>query len=152
MIVSAYGIAELKMKELYKKLFLYFGFTIFIAFIFYHMHEFTEQKNKEFEVVNWVNANIPDSSTVFAFDVTLAINHYSKIKAGELFNNKQDELKNKIDSSAHDVYFILPIENIKTQWKGLPLEKKYDFIVQNYPLQTAGTVNKFTIIKLQKNK
>lgn len=151
-ILPAFGLAELNIKESYKKIYIYLGLVVFIAFIFYHMRGFSEQKDKEFEVVSWVNANIPDSSTVFAFDVTLAVNHYSKIKADELFNNKQDELKNKIDSSAYDVYFILPVETIKTQWKGLPLEKKYDFITNNYPLQTAGTVNKFTILKLQKSK
>lgn len=151
-IVSAYGLAEFNIKDYYKKLFLYFGLAVFTAFIFYHMSVFAVQKNREFEVVNWVNANIPDSSKVFSFDVTLAINHYTKIKADEFFNNKEDELKNKIDSSVHDVYFILPAENIKTQWKGLPMEKKYDFIMKNYPLQKIDTVNKFTIYKLQKNK
>ncbi len=151
-IVSAYGLADIKIKEFYKKVFLYMGLAAFAIFIFYHMSTFTEQKDKEFEVVNWVNANIPDSSKVFAFDVTLAINHYTKIKADEFFNNKQNELKNKIDSSVHNVYFILPVENIKTQWKDLPMEKKYDFITGNYPLQNIGTVNKFTILELQKKK
>ncbi len=151
-IVSAYGLAEIKIKESYKKAFLYLGLAALVLFIFYHMSTFTVQKDKEFEVVNWVNANIPDTSTVFAFDVTLAINHYTKIKADEFFNNKQNELKNKIDSSVHNVYFILPVENIKTQWKGLPMEKKYDFITSNYPLQNIGTVNKFSILELQKQK
>jgi 4-amino-4-deoxy-L-arabinose transferase-like glycosyltransferase len=151
-IVSAYGFAELKIKEIYKNVFFYFGLLAFISFIFYHMSTFTVQKNKEFEVVNWVNTNIPDSSKVFAFDVTLAVNHYSKVNADEFFNNSQEELKNKIDSSATDIYFILPVEVIKTQWKGQSVEKKYDFIMNNYPVQQAGSVNKFTIIRIQKNK
>jgi hypothetical protein len=151
-IISSYGIAEIKVKNSYKKTFLYACLAVFVVFILYHMKEFTVQKDKEFEVVNWVNANIPDSSTVFAFDVTLAVNHYSKIKADELFNNKIDDLKNKIDSARNNIYFILPVENIKTQWKGLPLEKKYDFITGNYPVQAIGKVNKFTILELQKKK
>ena len=151
-IVSAYGLEEIKIKESLKRTFLYFGLTVFAVSVFYHMSIFTVQKNKEFEVVNWVNSNIPGGSKVFAFDVTLAINHYTKTKADEFFNNSEDELKNKIDSSAHDVYFILPVENIRTQWKDLPMEKKYNFITKNYHLQNIGTVNKFTILKLQKNK
>ena len=101
---------------------------------------------------NWVNKNIPEGSEVISFDITLAINHYTNIKADEFFNNKTEEIKNKIDSSANDVYFILPVKAIKTQWNGLPLEKKYDFIIQNYPLQKMNTVNNFTIFKLQKKK
>jgi len=151
-IISAFGLAELKIKESFKKLFLYFGLTVFTAFIFYHMSVFTVQKNKELEMVNWVNANIPISSKIFAFDITLAINHYTEIKADEFFNNKEDELKNKIESSSNDIYFILPVEVIKTQWKGLQMEKKYNFIANNYPLQNIGKVNKFTIFKLQKRK
>ena len=151
-IVSAYGIAEIKLKDTYKNLFLYFGLVVFAVFMFYHMSAFTEQKNKEFEVINWVNKNIPEGSEVISFDITLAINHYTNIKADEFFNNKTEEIKNKIDSSANDVYFILPVKAIKTQWNGLPLEKKYDFIIQNYPLQKMNTVNNFTIFKLQKKK
>jgi 4-amino-4-deoxy-L-arabinose transferase-like glycosyltransferase len=151
-IISAYGLAEIKLKETYKKLFLYFGLIVFSAFMLYHMRVFTAQKNKELEVVNWVNKNIPESSKVFTFDVTLAINHYTKINADEFFNNKIEEIKTKIDTSLTDIYFILPIEIIKTQWKGLPLEKKYDFIIQDYPLKKMDTVNNFTIFKLQKKK
>jgi 4-amino-4-deoxy-L-arabinose transferase-like glycosyltransferase len=151
-IISAYGLAEIKLKETYKNLFLYIGLAVFAVFMVYHMSVFTEQKNKEFEVVNWVNKDIPASSKIFAFDVTLAINHYTKINADEFFNNKVDELKNKIDSYNGDIYFILPVEVIKAQWKGLPLEKKFDFIMKNYPLQKKDTVNKFTIFKLQKKK
>lgn len=151
-IVSAYGLAEIRLKDTYKNLFLYFGLAVFAAFMFYHMSVSTEQKNKEFEIINWVNKNIKVGSKVFAFDVTLAINHYTKIHADEFFNNKENELKNKIDSSANDIYFILPVKVIKTQWKGLPMEKKYEFIANNYPLQDIGKVNKFTILKLQKKK
>lgn len=151
-IVSAYGLAEFKIRETYKKFFLYFGIAVFFTFTIYHMSVFTVQKNNELKVVNWVNSNIPNGSKVFSFDITLALNHYTKINADEFFNNKENELKIKIDLSSNDVYFILPVEVIKTQWRGLPMEKKYDLINKNYHLKDIDRINKFTIFKLQKKK
>jgi 4-amino-4-deoxy-L-arabinose transferase-like glycosyltransferase len=151
-IVSAYGLAKIKINNLYKYLFLYAGLFLFVVYGVYHISSFVEQKNAELEVVNKVSSVVPDGSVVFAFDITLAVNHYTKITAQEYFNYTEEELKNKITAAANDIYFILPLEAIKTQWKGLPLEKKYEFIKSNYPLQTVTSVNKFTILKIKKNK
>lgn len=149
-LVSAFGISELKIKNQLKNILLYAGLLVLILYSFYHMSTFSKQKNNELEVVNAVINYVPDSSTVFSFDVTMAVNHYTKLNAIELFNVKENEIKNKIDSSGHDVYFILPIENIKSQWAGLPLEKKYDMIRSNYPLQTVTSANRFKILKIKK--
>ncbi len=149
-LVSAFGISELKIKNKLKNIFVYSGLSVLIIYSFYHMYNFDKQKNNELEVVNAAINYIPDSSTVFAFDITMAVNHYTKLKAVEFFNVKEDEIKNKIDSSSHDIYFILPIENIKSQWAGLPLEKKYDMIKNNYPLQTVTSANRFKILKIKR--
>ena len=149
-LVSAFGISEMKIKNKLKNILLYAGLSVMIIYGFYHMYTFNKQKNNELEVVNTVINYIPDSSTVFAFDVTMAVNHYTKLNAIELFNVKEDEIKNKIDSSGHDIYFILPVENIKSQWAGLPLEKKYDMIKSNYPLQTVTSANRFKILKVKR--
>jgi len=151
-IVSAYGLTEIKTKILYKNIFLYAGMALFIVYGVYHINVFAKQKNIEIEVVNKVRNTIPDNSTVFAFDITMAVNHYTNIKAEEFFNNSEEEIKNIIDSSKSDIFFILPVEVIKTQWIDLPLEKKYAFVKDNYPLQTVTKINKFTIFKIPGNK
>ena len=151
-IVSAYGLAEIKIKGLYKNIFLYAGLILFVVYGVHHINGFANQKNTELEIVNKVSTVIPDGSTVFAFDITLAINHNTKLRADEFFNNTEEELKNKINTSKNDIYLILPVENIKSQWKGLPLEKKYEFIKSNYPLQTVTAIDKFTIFRIPLNK
>lgn len=151
-VVSAYGLAEIRIKYIYKMLFLYPGILLFVLYGVYHISGFVEQKDKELEVVNLVKISIPESSTVFAFDITMAVNHYTNLNAHEFFNNSEHEIKEKINSSPDGTYFILPVEAIKTQWKGLPLEKKYEFIKNNYPVQTVAAINKFTIFKIPGNK
>lgn len=151
-IISAYGLAEINIKSLYKNIFLYAGLVLFILYVVYHISAFTEQKNSELEVVNFVKSGIPGNSTIFAFDITLAVNHYTDFEAEEFFNNSEEQIKNKIDSSAGDTYIILPVKSIITQWKGLPLEKKYDFLRSNYPLQTVTQVNRFTIFNIPGSK
>ena len=147
-IVSAYGLVEIKIKSHYKNIFLYTGLALSIVYGVYHISVFAKQKNIELEVVNKVSEFVPVGSTVFAFDITMAVNHYTDIKADEFFNNSEEDIKDKTSSSANDIFFILPIDVIKTQWKDLPLEKKYNFIKSNYPLQTVTTADKFTILRV----
>jgi 4-amino-4-deoxy-L-arabinose transferase-like glycosyltransferase len=151
-IVSVLGLSEVKIKLILKQIFLTGGIAVFIIYSFYHMSVFSKQKNSELEVVNYVITSIPDNSAVFAFEITMAVNHYTVIKAYELFNCSEMEIKNKIDSSSGSVYFIVPVEQIKTQWKGLPLDKKYEFVKSNYPLQTMTQINRFTIYKIPHSK
>ncbi len=149
-IISAYGLVGVKFRNSFKNLFLYAGLFLFVIYGFYHTTIFAEQKNTELEIINEISSVIPEGSTVFAFDITLAVNHYTKLRADEFFNNTEEELRNKIDTSVNDIYFILPLEVIKTQWADLPLEKKHDMIKSNYPLQTVTVANRFTILKIKK--
>jgi len=149
-IVSAAGIGYFKMRATYKNLLLSAGLIVLLLYNVYHMSGFMEQKQKELDVVNWIGNNIPESSAVIAFDITLAVSHYTKIKADELFNLKKNELINKIDIASNDIYLVLPVEKIKSQWKGQPLEQNCTLLETKYKLTTIAHINDFTIFKLTK--
>lgn len=149
-ILSAIGLGALNVKRDFRQLFLYAGIVVLIAFGVYHLKTFAEQKQDELKIVNWVNNNIPDGSQIFSFEITSALNHYSKIKPHEFYSLNRAELKNIIDSSATGEYFILPEDKLNSQWKGLPIEQNFQYLKSNYKLIPVTELNYYKVYKLTK--
>jgi hypothetical protein len=149
-IAAAAGIGYTKLRASYRKLLFSAGLLALLLCNIYHLNGFMEQKQNELEVVNWIGNNIPGSSGVIAFDITLAVSHYTKIKADELFYFDSSDLIEKIENAANDIYLVLPVEKIKTQWKGQPLEQNFSLLESKYQLTGIKHINEFTIFKLTK--
>lgn len=129
--------------------FLSLGILALAGYSFYSISGFMERKEKELEVVSWVDSNIKEGSLLFTFEITAAVNYYSRIKPEEFFLYDEEKLRSKIESAPGDVYFILPIEKLRTQWKSLPIEKSLDFLTTNYMLRHMADVSYYKIFKLE---
>ncbi|MGH2575898.1 MAG: hypothetical protein ACRDFC_09390, partial [Ignavibacteria bacterium] len=149
-IVSSIGLLRIDVKQVYKNLFLIAGIICLITYNVYHISGFTKQKKDDLEIVGWVDENIPSDAVIFSFEITGTLKHYSRLKPEEFYNFTQEGLKNKISSYKGEIFFILPVGKLHTQWKGLPLEKNYEFVKSNYHTKQVTQLSYYTIFKLQK--
>jgi hypothetical protein len=146
-IISSIGTGAISNRRL-RNIFLFIALAAMVIYDVYHLKIFAEQKEKEIEVVRWVDNNVSLDSKLFAFQITAAINHYSKIKAKEFYLADSAGLSQEIENSLGDVYFILPEEQLNTQWKGLPVERNFEFVKLKYNPVVTGDLNNFTVFKI----
>lgn len=149
-IISAFGLYSFKFKDKIKKIFLYMALLTMISYGAIHSSGFVAQKNNDKEVVTWIDNNIPKSSLVFSFEITGTLNNYSKHKIEEFYLYDDSKLKEKIDSTSGEIYFVLPVEKLRTQWKTLPIERAFDYLISSYKLSEVSRINYYTILKLSK--
>lgn len=149
-IILCYGIYKLNIKETYKKLMLFVVIASITGYGIYHINSFMIQKNEDLSVVRWINQKVPENSSVFTFEVTGAVKKYCKVKTQEIYYYDSTGIDNFIKTNKGIVYFILPAEKIKSQWKNLPIEKTYDYIIEKYKPHKETMVSYYTVYALEK--
>jgi len=149
-IVAAIGLGAIKNKRI-AVFILAAGSAVSIGFSVYHLKGFSDQKNNELEIVRLVDNIVPAGSKLFAFQITAAINHYSKIRAYEFFYFDGKSLEKEIEKSSGDVYFILPEHQLETQWKGLPVEKTFAFLLENFKPVTIASSGQYKFYKIRRS-
>ncbi len=149
-IISAFGLYSFKFNCKIKKVFLCIGLFLMIGYGTVHFSGFVSQKNDDLKIAVWIDNNISNSSLVFSFEVTGTLNNYSKRKIEEFYLYDGSKLKEKIDSSSVEIYFVLPVEKLRTQWKSLPIEKTFDYLSANFKVTEVSKINHYTIFKLVK--
>jgi hypothetical protein len=149
-VVSVFGFSAIRLR--YRSRIRYSLLAIlFLAGWTYHDIEiYNSQKQKELEVVSWVNSNITDSPLIYSFAITGALNHYTGKNAREFFNYNEFKLAREIDSARSDVYFILPVETINTQWSTRPLKGLFYFVMTKYKPVEKGKADVYTIYRIDK--
>lgn len=150
-IISSIGAGAISNRRL-RNIFLFIALAAMISYDVYHLKIFAGQKEKELEVVRWVDNNVSLDSKLFAFQITAAINHYSKIKAKEFYVADSVGLNQEIENSLGDVYFILPEEQLNTQWKGLPVERNFEFVKSKYKPVVITDLGSFRVFKIWAKK
>jgi hypothetical protein len=148
-IILTYGIYKLNIKEFYKKIIVLIIIISTGGYGIYHVNDFIKQKEIELSIVRWINAKVPESSGLFTFEVTGAVKKYCKTKPEEFYffdSVKIDQSLKKIKGS---VYFILPAEKIKTQWRNLTIEKTFDHVMEKYKPHLETQVAYYTVYVLE---
>jgi len=149
-LLSVLGINAGKINRTYKIIFIAAGLIIMLGYGFYDIGKLVNRKNRELESVEWINKNIPQNSKLFTFELTGAVNHYTNRNAVDFSNYKYRELKSSLDSAGNTAYLVIPLNKIKTQWSGLPLEKIFDSLQADYRLVSLGSINEFEGFRIEK--
>jgi hypothetical protein len=154
--IASYGLVNLRISKLFKNILLGLLLCLMVVYNTNHIIRFNEQKYKDLQVVEWINSNISTVSItpqlIYTFEITGAVNYYTKIHAAEFFNAGINEIKSSIDTCNCSVYFILPAEKLSTQWKGLPVEEKFNSLVTAYKPEVITRISYYTIYKINKIK
>lgn len=141
-VISSIGFFKMKVIYPYRKIIFAFLLLILFSSGMYRINNFIGQKNRDLKVVEYVNNNLKRNSTLFSFFITGTINHYSPKKSLEMYYYNSSRIKEIIDSSGTDVYFIIPENVIINQWRGLTLEQTFNFVKANY---NPVKINEFDI-------
>jgi dolichyl-phosphate-mannose-protein mannosyltransferase len=146
-IIAVWGLAEIKFKNIYKIIFISAGLILLAGYSFYDFGKFAERKKTEMESVNWIGSNVPPDANLYIFEVTGAVNYYTRLKAKEFFSYNFSRIKQSNDSAGGNTYFFLPVDRIHSQWKGLPIESTFDSIRNHMKLVSLGKVNDYEAYK-----
>ncbi len=149
-LISVWGLGELKTRQVYKSVYISVCLLMLISYAYYDIDKLAKQKDKEFETIEWINKNVPAGAKLFTFEITGAVNHYSKRNAREFYAYKYNELVSSLDSSGNTAFIVLPVNKLKTQWRGLPPEISFDSLMVNYKPLPMGKINEFEGFKIEK--
>ena len=149
-IIASIGIFEININILYKNIFIIISLLLLLAYGLYHFNNFAADKNKDLKTIEYLNNNIQGNSLLLSFEITGAVNHYTKLENKDLYYFNAQTINQLIDSSRKDVYMIIPESKIQTQWKGLTLERTYNYIKDNYYLFKISDINYYTIYKINR--
>lgn len=147
-IMASIGIAEIKINVRYKKIFTVFAFSLLLIYGIIHINTFVSSKSEDLLTVNYLKNNIPANSLLLSFEITGAVNHYTNINHRDLYYYNPGTISQLIDSAKTDIYMIIPETKMQTQWKGLTLEKTYNYIKENYNLQKLYEISYYTIYRV----
>lgn len=149
-VISVFGFSMIKLNYRPQIRYALIAIVLLAGWTYNDIGKLNEQKHKELEVVSWVNSNITGDPALYSFGITGALKHYTGKHVREFFNYNKVTLKNEIDSAGGEVYFILPVGVINTQWSARPLKELYDYLMINYKPVEKGKADVYTIFRIDR--
>jgi len=146
-IISATGLSSARLSSFKKNVFFVTGIVVLLAAAYIHFIKFNQQKQTELEVAEYVRTNFNDRDMILSYDVTFAIEHYSAYDVTEFATCPLNDIKNITEANG-TVYLILPIEKIRTQYKGFDMERKLDYLLANYKSEYKAVIYGYDVIKI----
>jgi 4-amino-4-deoxy-L-arabinose transferase-like glycosyltransferase len=96
----------------------------------------------------WVGENVPASSTVYTFGLTLTLQHYTSLNVYELYYETPQTLAQKWQHG-HEEYLVLNLWNIENQWVGRDPQLDYHWLRDQRGLEQLGKFGYYTLFKIR---
>lgn len=149
-VLSVFGLSAVRLSRRVKIRFILLSIVLIAGWTYRETEKLSEVKHRELEVVSWVNSNIAGGPLVYSFGITGALTHYTEKNVKEFFNYNEKSFETEIDSASSNVYFVLPVETINTQWSTRPLKGLFDFVMTKYKPVEKGKADVYTIYRIDK--
>lgn len=110
--------------------------------------DFLRILNKDKESAEWISNNIDRTGTIYAFGITLTLQHYyPEIKTLELFFENPSSLSRQ--TKAHyPNYLAINTADIDKQWANTPLAESFAWLRDRPGITLIGTKNNYSLFRI----
>lgn len=112
-----------------------------------YANAFIEKQSGDKAIVTWLEERIPEDATLYTFDITLTLKHYSSANIIELFYESPSSL-NQRWFKGRDDYLLINVWQIENQWDGMIPQDNYHWFRDERGLQELGRFHNFTLFKV----
>jgi hypothetical protein len=110
------------------------------------MYTFIDSKNRELAILDLLRANIPETdATIYALDMIPAIQHYLPYQTVQIYYETPDSIATK--RGLHPAYALFNLYMMETQWRGRPVGRVYQTIMEWGGWQSLGEVTGYTLFR-----
>ena len=108
---------------------------------------FTERVEADRTTVSWVEERTGPNARVFAFELTLTLQHESPLETHELFFLTPEGATDLLDDGV-PTYLLVDVEDIRTQWRELAPYKMYAWLDSEVGLTEVGSHRNYTLFRV----
>ena len=94
-------------------------------------------KEQNLAVVAWVETVASPGDTLLTFGLTHTFDHYGSLRTMELYLLDDESLPRAV-ASDRDVFLLLDLENVQTQWRGRPPHGNFAWLAEHRTLEPLG--------------
>jgi len=111
-----------------------------------YANTFIGQQADTKSIVSWLDGHIPNDATLYTFDITSTLKHYSSANVIELFYESPSSL-NQRWFRGRDDYLLINVWQIENQWDGMIPQENYHWFRDERGLQELGRFHNFVLFK-----
>ena len=115
---------------------------------FNYANSFVIQHQQTKAIVEWIKEEVPKEATLYAFDITATIIHYSDLNVIEFFYETPGTL-NQRWFRGRDDYLLLNVWQVENQWDGRGPQDNYHWFRDERGLEEIGRLHNFTLFKVE---
>lgn len=112
------------------------------------IREFIERRQADKAVARWVNNDLPGSSRLYTFGLTLTLKHYTTLKVFELYYETPETLEARWIRGQDD-YLLLNLWDIEHQWAGREPDIAYQWFFDLRGLTRLGQYGYYTLFRIK---
>ncbi len=102
--------------------------------------------NSDKLVANWISKAVTPKTPVYAFGITLTLQHYHpELTTKDIYFESIESLSTELNK---DVYFVVDIDNIKSQWKDSRLGETLNWLKNREGFKLIGKNGKYSLFKI----
>lgn len=115
---------------------------------FNYANSFVIQHQQTKAIVEWIKEEVPKDSTLYAFDITATIIHYSDLNVIEFFYETPGTLNQRWFRGRED-YLLLNVWQVENQWDGRGPQDNYHWFRDERGVEEIGRLHNFTLFKVE---
>jgi 4-amino-4-deoxy-L-arabinose transferase-like glycosyltransferase len=118
------------------------------------IHTFITNQQRDKALAHWARERIPAGATLFTFNVTLTLKHYTTLDVHDIFYETPETLAEKWeieranDESKND-YLLLNVWDINHQWEGRAPQVAYQWLRDERGLLQMARFGNYTLFKIR---
>ena len=109
------------------------GLIVMVVWGIYDAGSFIGHQLDERAIVGWVDARVPRGATILTFGETATLEHFTPFRVVEMASESPDSVE-QIAQNAKDVFVLLNVENVESQWQGLAPQLNFQALDDRFVL------------------
>lgn len=109
---------------------------------------FIQNQQRDKNIVQWANENVPPGAQLYTFGLTLTFQHYTTLDVYELYYETPSTL-NQRWRRGEDDYLIINVSNVENQWKDRIPSITYHWLRDARGLIRMGSRDGYTLFRVR---
>jgi 4-amino-4-deoxy-L-arabinose transferase-like glycosyltransferase len=127
------------------------GLIVTVVWGMYDAGSFVGHQLDERAIVGWVDARVPRGATILTFGETTTLEHFTPFRVVEIASESPDSVE-QIAQNAKDVFVLLNVENVESQWQGLAPQLNFRALDDRFVLAPIASSGAYVLYSVGRHR
>ncbi len=111
------------------------------------VNNFAARQLADRALAEWTRTHVPADGMVITFGITETLQHFTSLNIVESYDESSSSVE-QIARERRNVFVLLDVENIESQWSGLSPQVNYHTLRDRFALQVIGTYGPYVLFSI----